>query len=147
MENVFKNIDEQRQWNNESMWSDGGHEWSKSFGTTENLWNNYIFDDIKDALKKGDRVGVCVTQLDSKALERGIACTQGHVTLISAALVSVRQIRFFKAAPALLACMCSPRRPISLSPFPTGASSSSHSARSPMRPTAATAAGDTGYSS
>ena len=47
---------------------------------------------------QGDRVGVCVTQLDSKALERGIACTQGHVTLISAALVSVRQIRFFKAA-------------------------------------------------
>ena len=45
---------------------------------------------------QGDRVGVCVTQLDAKALERGIACTHGHVTLISAALVSVRQIRFFK---------------------------------------------------
>jgi SAM-dependent methyltransferase len=48
MEEVFKNIDEQRLWNNEEMWSDGGHEWSKSFGTTENLWNNYIFDDIKE---------------------------------------------------------------------------------------------------
>jgi ubiquinone/menaquinone biosynthesis C-methylase UbiE len=48
MEEVFKNIDEQRLWNNESMWSDGGHEWSKSFGTTENLWNNHIFDDIKE---------------------------------------------------------------------------------------------------
>jgi ubiquinone/menaquinone biosynthesis C-methylase UbiE len=48
MEEVFKNIEEQRQWNNESMWSDGGHEWSKSFGTTENLWNNHIFDDIKE---------------------------------------------------------------------------------------------------
>jgi SAM-dependent methyltransferase len=45
---VFKNINEQRQWNNESMWTDGGHEWSKSFGTTENLWNKYIFDDIKE---------------------------------------------------------------------------------------------------
>jgi ubiquinone/menaquinone biosynthesis C-methylase UbiE len=45
---VFKNIDEQRQWNDESMWTDGGHEWSKSFGTTENLWNKYIFDDIKE---------------------------------------------------------------------------------------------------
>ena len=44
----FYNIEEQRQWNNESMWSDGGHEWSKSFGTTENLWNNHIFDDIKE---------------------------------------------------------------------------------------------------
>jgi ubiquinone/menaquinone biosynthesis C-methylase UbiE len=45
---VFKNINEQRQWNDESMWTDGGHEWSKSFGTTENLWNKYIFDDIKE---------------------------------------------------------------------------------------------------
>jgi ubiquinone/menaquinone biosynthesis C-methylase UbiE len=43
----FKNIEEQRQWNDESMWSEGGHEWSKSFGTTENLWNKHIFDDIK----------------------------------------------------------------------------------------------------
>jgi SAM-dependent methyltransferase len=48
MEQIFKNIDEQRKWNDDSMWSDGGHEWSKSFGTTENLWNNYIFDDIKE---------------------------------------------------------------------------------------------------
>jgi len=48
MENSFKNIEEQRLWNDESMWSDGGHEWSKSFGTTENLWNKYIFEDIKE---------------------------------------------------------------------------------------------------
>lgn len=48
MEQVFKNIEEQRFWNNESNWDNGGHEWSKSFGTTENLWNNYIFDDIKE---------------------------------------------------------------------------------------------------
>jgi SAM-dependent methyltransferase len=44
----FKNIDEQRSWNNEAMWTEGGHEWSKSFGTTENLWNTYIFDDVKE---------------------------------------------------------------------------------------------------
>jgi SAM-dependent methyltransferase len=44
----FKNIDEQRSWNNDSMWTEGGHEWSKSFGTTENLWNTHIFDDVKE---------------------------------------------------------------------------------------------------
>jgi SAM-dependent methyltransferase len=44
----FKNIEEQRAWNNDFLWSDGGHEWSKSFGTTENLWNTHIFDDIKE---------------------------------------------------------------------------------------------------
>ena len=48
MEEIFKNIEEQRLWNNETMWSNDGHEWSKSFGTTENLWNNHIFDDIKE---------------------------------------------------------------------------------------------------
>ena len=48
MGETFKNIDEQRLWNDETMWIDGGHEWSKSFGTTENLWNKEIFDDIKE---------------------------------------------------------------------------------------------------
>ena len=43
----FYNIDEQRKWNYEIMWSDGGHEWSKSFGTTENLWNTHIFHTIR----------------------------------------------------------------------------------------------------
>lgn len=27
--------------------------------------------------KQGDRVGVCVTNLDSKAIERGVLCTPG----------------------------------------------------------------------
>lgn len=44
----FYNIEEQRFWNNESEWTDGGHEWSGIFGTTENLWNKYLFDDIKE---------------------------------------------------------------------------------------------------
>lgn len=47
MEENFKNIEEQRLWNDDSMWSNEGHEWSKSFGTTENLWNKNIFDDLK----------------------------------------------------------------------------------------------------
>lgn len=56
-----------------------------------------MFHKPVNAVEQGDRVGVCVTQLDAKALERGIACTHGHVTLVSSALVSARQIRFFKA--------------------------------------------------
>ena len=56
-----------------------------------------MFKKPVQSVVQGDRVGVCVTQLDAKALERGIACTHGHVTLISSVLVSVRQIRFFKA--------------------------------------------------
>jgi ubiquinone/menaquinone biosynthesis C-methylase UbiE len=49
---IFKNIDEQRRWNNDEIWVDGGHEWSKSFGNTENLWNKFIFDDIKEFRNK-----------------------------------------------------------------------------------------------
>jgi ubiquinone/menaquinone biosynthesis C-methylase UbiE len=45
---IFRNIEEQKRWDEDHMWEQGGHEWSQSFGTTENLWNKYIFDDIKD---------------------------------------------------------------------------------------------------
>jgi len=45
---TFYNIEEQRLWNNEVNWSLNGHEWSKSFGTTEDLWNKHIFDSIKE---------------------------------------------------------------------------------------------------
>ena len=44
----FYNIEEQRFWNNEQEWQSNGHEWSKLFGTTENLWNTQIFDKIKE---------------------------------------------------------------------------------------------------
>ena len=44
----FYNIEEQRFWNNNDIWTDGGHEWSSSFGTTENLWNKEIFDFLKE---------------------------------------------------------------------------------------------------
>lgn len=44
----FNNIEEQRFWNDESNWTQGGHEWSGIFGTTENLWNTHLFEDIKE---------------------------------------------------------------------------------------------------
>ena len=44
----YYNIEEQRLWNLDSNWTIGGHEWSKSFGTTEDLWNNEIFDKVKE---------------------------------------------------------------------------------------------------
>ena len=44
----YYNIEEQRLWNLDSNWTIGGHEWSKSFGTTEDLWNYQIFDKIKE---------------------------------------------------------------------------------------------------
>jgi len=44
----FYNIEEQRAWNRDDWWTQGGHEWSNMFGNTENLWNKYLFDDLKE---------------------------------------------------------------------------------------------------
>lgn len=43
----FYNIEEQRKWNDVDMWTNGGHEWSGPFGTTEKLWNEHLFETIK----------------------------------------------------------------------------------------------------
>ncbi|KAL3148593.1 hypothetical protein ABBQ38_014023 [Trebouxia sp. C0009 RCD-2024] len=45
--------------------------------------------------KQGDRVGICVTQLDATWVERGIACTPGSVPTFSGAVAAVDKIRFF----------------------------------------------------
>ena len=43
----FYNIEEQKKWNDVNIWTNGGHEWSGPFGTTEKLWNEHIFETIK----------------------------------------------------------------------------------------------------
>ena len=46
-------------------------------------------------LLQGDRVGICVTQLDATWVERGIACTPGSIPTFSGAVAAVDKIRFF----------------------------------------------------
>ena len=48
----FYNIEEQRFWGQEENWTNGGHEWSSIFGTTENLWNEHLFEDLKEFRNK-----------------------------------------------------------------------------------------------
>ena len=48
----FYNIEEQKFWGQEQNWIDGGHEWSSIFGTTENLWNKHLFEDLKEFRNK-----------------------------------------------------------------------------------------------
>ncbi|KAG2429383.1 hypothetical protein HXX76_011148 [Chlamydomonas incerta] len=43
----------------------------------------------------GDRVGVCVTQLDSGLIERGLACSPGTVPTFRGAVAAVEKIRFY----------------------------------------------------
>ncbi len=46
----------------------------------------------------GDRVGVCVTQLDPGLVERGVACAPGSVPTFAGAIAAVEKIRFFQGA-------------------------------------------------
>lgn len=47
----YDNVEEQKFWNEEHYWIDGGNEWSEFFGGSDNLWNNIIYPRIKDYLK------------------------------------------------------------------------------------------------
>ena len=49
----------------------------------------------------GDRVGVCVTQLDPTLVERGVACAPGSVPTFAGAIAAVEKIRFFQGAGAV----------------------------------------------
>jgi selenocysteine-specific elongation factor len=49
----------------------------------------------------GDRVGICVTSLDSKLLERGMAAQPGSVPLLSAVLALVRKVPYYTSGPLM----------------------------------------------
>jgi selenocysteine-specific elongation factor len=48
--------------------------------------------------RQGDRVGICVTNLDASLIERGIAAAPGSVPLLQSVLCLVKKVRFFRSA-------------------------------------------------
>lgn len=46
-------------------------------------------------VSKGDRVGICVTNLDADLIERGVASDPGRIPSYRVAIASVRKVRFF----------------------------------------------------
>lgn len=68
---IENNIEEQKRWNDLSMWTDGGHEWSEGFGGTDKMWKNFLFPRLKPYL-----------YIDKKMIETilEIAPGQGRVT-------------------------------------------------------------------
>lgn len=46
--------------------------------------------------EEGDRLGICVPQLDPKQLERGLICHPNYVSVMWAAIVRVHRIKYFK---------------------------------------------------
>ncbi|PRP73599.1 selenocysteine-specific elongation factor, partial [Planoprotostelium fungivorum] len=55
-----------------------------------------VFHKAVQHIRKGDRAGICVTQLDSKLMERGLACSVGAVKVLKGAVVCVNRIKYFK---------------------------------------------------
>lgn len=47
------------------------------------------------SIQRGDRAGICVTQLNPKLVERGLAAAPGSVPTFSAAVAVVDKVRFY----------------------------------------------------
>lgn len=55
-----------------------------------------MFRQSVDHACQGDRIGICVTQFDSKLLERGLACTPGLLLTAYGLLINLEKIPYFK---------------------------------------------------
>jgi selenocysteine-specific elongation factor len=67
-----------------------------AFKITKKIKSMQMFHRPAERVQQGDRAGICVTQLDSKLLERGLAAAVGTVRPIDAAMLRVHRVRFFK---------------------------------------------------
>ena len=45
--------------------------------------------------KQGDRVGICVAQLDATTIERGIACAPGSMGSCDTVIAAIEKVKFF----------------------------------------------------
>jgi hypothetical protein len=57
----------------------------------------HMFHQPVAAVQRGDRAGLCVTQLNPKLLERGLAAAPGSVPTFAAAVAAVDKVRFYGA--------------------------------------------------
>ncbi|CAG0898268.1 unnamed protein product [Cyprideis torosa] len=64
---------------------------------TRKVKSMQVFRKSVSSVKVGDRVGICLTQVDSSAFERGLVCAPpGSVPLYFTVIARVEKIRFFK---------------------------------------------------
>jgi len=64
--------------------------------TNKKVKSMQMFHKSVKTARQGDRLGMCLAGLDSKTVERGIACTPGSVPSLHAAVALVQRIRYFK---------------------------------------------------
>eukprot|EP00038_Savillea_parva_P011529 m.198162 g.198162 ORF g.198162 m.198162 type:complete len:575 (+) comp20371_c0_seq1:135-1859(+) len=67
-------------------------------GMTRKVKSMQMFRRPVDRASMGDRLGMCVTSLDAKSIERGVVCAPGSLPAMTAAVAQAEKIRFFKSA-------------------------------------------------
>lgn len=67
-----------------------------SIKQTKKVKSMQMFRKPVEKAQKGDRVGICVSKLDPKELERGLVCAPGKANHFTTALTKVSRIRHFK---------------------------------------------------
>ena len=65
---------------------------------TRKVKSMQMFRTSVNSAKQGDRVGICVTNLDPKLIERGIAVSPNSVPLLRNVICLIKKVRFFKLA-------------------------------------------------
>ncbi|XP_075230244.1 eukaryotic translation elongation factor, selenocysteine-specific [Lycorma delicatula] len=56
-----------------------------------------IFRCNTDYAEQGDRLGICVKQLDPKQIERTLVCSSNYLSYISAGIIDINKIKYFKS--------------------------------------------------
>lgn len=64
---------------------------------TKKIKSIQIFKESVHKASQGDRVAICVTQFDSKMMERGLVCTPGYASHIHCCIIQFNRIKHFKA--------------------------------------------------
>jgi selenocysteine-specific elongation factor len=66
-----------------------------NLGVEKKVKSMQMFRKPVQAAHQGDRLGICVAQLDAGAIERGLACTPGTMKSCDTVLAAVEKIKFF----------------------------------------------------
>ncbi|XP_063227271.1 selenocysteine-specific elongation factor isoform X2 [Bacillus rossius redtenbacheri] len=69
-----------------------------SLGLARKVRSLQMFRRPVEQAGQGDRLGMCLTQLDPGALERGMVCLPGSVPSVRLAVAAVSRIQYFKGA-------------------------------------------------
>ncbi|KNC55156.1 selenocysteine-specific elongation factor [Thecamonas trahens ATCC 50062] len=67
-----------------------------ALGLSKKVKSMQMFKAPVERAVQGDRLGICVAQLNAKLLERGLACAPGTIRAVSAAVVRVSRIPYFR---------------------------------------------------